>query len=108
MRLSLQPTPDVNLQTIFDRIRVAIFKHRIRSLDFFRDFDSLRSGIITASQFVTCVSNAVGKQAQLSRPEIQKLVEFYRVDKDRVASREFCDMLENSERTFSDLTRTLI
>ena len=96
MVLFWQPKADANLQTIFDRIRIAIFKHRIRSLDFFRDFDPLRSGIITANQFVTCISNAVGKQAQLTRPEVQKLVEFYRVDKDRVAYREFCDMLENS------------
>ena len=46
-------------------------------------------------QFVCGLSLALGKEAQLSRADIQKVVEFYRVDKDRVMYKEFCDMMEN-------------
>ena len=52
--------------------------------------------IVTEHQFTCGLSLAIGKEAQLSRSEIQKIVEFYRVDKDRVRYKEFCDMLENA------------
>ncbi len=47
-------------------------------------------------QFACGLALAIGKEAQLTREEIQKVVEFYRVDKDNVRYREFCDMLENA------------
>ena len=90
-----QKGADLNVQSIFDKIRVAVFKNRVRTIEFFRDYDKLRSGIITEHQFVCGISLAIGKEAQLSRPEIQKIVEFYRVDEGRVAYKEFCDMMEN-------------
>jgi len=55
----------------------------------------LRSGIITENQFVCGLALAVGKEAQLSRPEIQKVVEYYRQPDGRVQYKEFCDMMEN-------------
>ena len=57
-------------------------------------------------QFTCGLSLAIGKEAQLSRSEIQKVVEFYRVDKDRVRYKEFCDMLENAF-TIPDLEKKL-
>ena len=93
----LQLSPDPSLNQIFDKLRVATFKNGIRSLEFFKDHDRLRSGIITENQFICGLVLAAGKEAQLSRAEIQKIVEFYRVPDGRVQYREFCDMLENSE-----------
>ncbi|KAK7507459.1 hypothetical protein BaRGS_00001394 [Batillaria attramentaria] len=92
----LMMSPDPSLNEIFDKLRVAIFKNGIRSLEFFKDHDKLRSGIITENQFICGLVLAAGKEAQLSRAEIQKIVEFYRVPDGRVRYREFCDMLENT------------
>lgn len=76
---------------------MAVFKNGIRTTEFFRDHDKLRSGIVTESQFKCGLSLAVGKEAQLSRAEIQKVVEYYRVADDRVQYREFCQMMENGQ-----------
>ena len=93
--LYLQPGADSTVQAIFDRIRVAVYKNRVRTIEFFKDYDKLRSGIITENQFACGLSLAIGKEAQLTRPEIQKIVEFYRVEDGRVKYKEFCDMMEN-------------
>ena len=98
--LLLQPTSDPTLNQIFDKIRVAVFKNGIRTIEFFKDHDKLRSGIITENQFVCGLALAVGKEAQLSRPEIQKVVEYYRKPDGRVQYKEFCDMMENGEKVF--------
>ena len=94
--VSLQPTSDPTLNQIFDRIRVSVFKNGIRTKEFFKDHDKLRCGIITENQFVCGMALAVGKEAQLSRPEIQKIVEYYRRPDGRVHYKEFCDMMENA------------
>lgn len=93
----LQAPDDPCLNQIFDKLRVAVFKNGIRSLDFFKDHDKLRSGVITENQFICGIVLAAGKEAQLSRAEIQKIVEFYRIPDGRVRYRELCDMLENSK-----------
>ncbi|XP_053393487.1 uncharacterized protein LOC123564874 [Mercenaria mercenaria] len=93
-RVMLTPDPDLN--TIFDKIRMAVFKNGIRTTEFFKDHDKLRSGIITENQFVCGLALAVGKEAQLSRAEIQKIVEYYRQPDGRVKYKEFCDIMENA------------
>jgi len=92
-----QKTEDPALNQIFDRIRVAVFKNGIRMNEFFKDHDKLRSGIITENQFVCGLSLAVGKEAQLSRAEVQKVVQYYKQDDGRVQYKEFCDMMENGK-----------
>lgn len=94
--LSAAPGADATLQQIFDKVRIAVYKNGIRTPEFFRDYDKLRSGIITENQFVCGISLAVGKEAQLSRPEIQKVVEYYKIQDGRVHYKEFCDMLETA------------
>ncbi|KAK3583614.1 hypothetical protein CHS0354_039437 [Potamilus streckersoni] len=89
-------TEDPALNQIFDKIRVAVFKNGVRTTEFFKDHDKLRSGIITENQFVCGLALAVGKEAQLSRAEIQKVVEYYRQPDGRVKYKEFCDMMENA------------
>ena len=91
----LQPGADATLQQILDRIRVAVFKNGVRSIEFFRDYDKLRSGAVTESQFKSALTLCVGKEAQLSATDIQAVVEFYRLDDIRVRYKEFTDMMEN-------------
>ena len=93
----LQPGADITLQQIFDNIQVAVYKNRVRTIEFFKDYDKLRSGLITENQFVCGLSLAIGKEAQLSRGEIQKVVEYYRTPDGRIRYKEFCDMMENGE-----------
>ena len=92
---AVQPDVDLTLQQIFDKVRVAIYKNRVRSLEFFKDYDRLRSGIITEHQFNSALVLAIGKEAQLSPPEVQKIIEDYRTPDGRVQYKEFCDMLEH-------------
>ncbi|EDO33216.1 predicted protein [Nematostella vectensis] len=84
------------LQEIFERIRVAVFKNGIRTPEFFRDHDKLRSGIITENQFICGLSLCCATQANLSRDEIQKVTDYYRTEDGRVRYQEFCDLMENA------------
>ncbi|CAD5122359.1 DgyrCDS10796 [Dimorphilus gyrociliatus] len=86
---------DKSLQEIFDRIRIAVHKHRVRTPEFFKDYDPLRSGVITEQQFICGLSLAIGSEAQLSRGDMQKVVEFYKRCDGRVGYKEFVDVLEN-------------
>lgn len=86
---------DKSLQEVFDRIRIAVHKHRVRTPEFFKDYDPLRSGVITEQQFICGLSLAIGSEAQLSRGDMQKVVEFYKRSDGRVGYKEFVDMLEN-------------
>ena len=83
------------MQQIFDRLRIAVFKNGVRTTEFFKDYDKLRSGLITENQFVCGLSLAVGKEGQLSRSEIQQVVDFYRIPDGRVRYTDFCEMMEN-------------
>lgn len=74
---------------------MAVYKNGIRTVEFFKDHDKLRSGIITENQFVCGLALACGKEAHLTRPEIQKVVEFYRLPDGRVLYKDFCDLMEN-------------
>lgn len=84
------------LQDIFEKIREAIHKNGIRTTEFFKDHDKLRSGEITENQFICGLSLCCGTQAHLSRDEIQKVVEVYRQPTGRVRYKEFCDIMENA------------
>ena len=74
-----------------------MYKNGIRTSEFFKDHDKLRSGVITENQFGCGLALACGKEAQLSRQEIQKIIEYYRVPDGRVQYKEFCDAMENGE-----------
>ncbi|RUS91000.1 hypothetical protein EGW08_001217, partial [Elysia chlorotica] len=94
--VSLFPTKDPTLSEILDKVRVSVYKNGIRTIEFFKDHDKLRSGVITENQFVCGLALACGKEAQLSRHEIQKVVEYYRLPDGRIQYKEFCDAMENA------------
>lgn len=101
---SIQHVPGASpsVQMILDRIRMAVHKRGIRVIEFFRDYDKLRHDRITEHQFVCALSLALGKEAQLSRDEIQKLANFYRADANFIHYRDFC-LAMDSRKCFSFL-----
>lgn len=54
-------------------------------------------------QFVCGLSLCCGSQANLSRNEIQKVVDHYKTDDGRVCYQDFCDMMENGKDTNCNL-----
>lgn len=84
------------LQDVFEKIRIAVHKNGIRTTEFFKDHDKLRSGVITRNQFVCGLSLCCGTQANLSRDEIDMLVEYYQTEDGRVRYKEFCHLMENA------------
>ena len=104
--LLLQIRADSDLQQLLDRVRVAIYKRRVRSTEFFKDYDKLRSGVVTVNQFMAALVLAIGKEAQLTETELVKIVNFYKTPDGRVEYREFCDMLENG-RIFSSVVHEI-
>jgi hypothetical protein len=85
-----------SIQEILDKVILAAHKNGIRVIDFFKDYDKLRSGVVTEHQFVCALSLAVEKQANLSRNEINKLVEYYKQPDGRCYYRTFTEQIENA------------
>ena len=70
-------SPD-DLEDVLARIRMVTCQQRIRLQEFFRDFDKLRSGYITAGQFRIGLN--MGKLA-ISNPEYNHLCEHFKAPK---------------------------
>ncbi len=85
----------MSIQEIMDKISIACHKEGIRIGDFFKDYDKLRSGIITDRQFVSALTYGVQKQANLSNDEISQLTEYYRRNDGRCEYKTFMDTIEN-------------
>ena len=110
-KISLAPLPSHNasaqhsrdlaglptdLKSIFEKIKVAVYKNGIRTKEFFKDHDKLRSGVITENQFLCGLSLGCGKEAHLSDQEIKMLADYYRTPDNRVQYKAFCDIMENA------------
>ncbi|VDQ10281.1 unnamed protein product, partial [Trichobilharzia regenti] len=67
---------------IVDRIKFAVRNRGIRVMEFFVDYDKLRHNEVTEHQFICALLSAVGKEAQLSRGEVQMLANYYRSKRD--------------------------
>ncbi|XP_022079913.1 uncharacterized protein LOC110973400 [Acanthaster planci] len=87
---------DDELKELFKRIQIAVHKHGIRTTEFFCDHDKLRSGIITENQFQCGLMLCVGKEAGLTRGEVQRLADYYKQPDSRVRYKEFCHLMENA------------
>jgi hypothetical protein len=86
----------LSIQEIVDKISVACHKEGIRITDFFRDYDRLRSGIITDRQFATGLTDGVQRVANLSVQDIEQLTEYYRRSDGRCDYKTFADTIENA------------
>lgn len=84
--------PD-NLDDVIARIRLFCKQQRTRISEFFRDFDKLRSGFITESQFRIGLNMA---KIVLSQAEFDELVTYFQAPKEgkHVKWREFCDLVD--------------
>lgn len=94
-RLPQEPTTQPSVVQILDRIRMGVHRRGVRTMDFFKDYDKLRHDKVTEGQFVAALSLAIGKEAQLSRPEIQKIMNFFRFDDQYIRYKEFCTAMDN-------------
>ena len=65
-------------------------------IEFFRDYDKLRSGLITETQFQSSISLAVEKRAHLNQNDIKKLTEYYRQPDGRIFYKEFVDSMDHA------------
>ncbi len=46
----LQSAPTPSIESLLEKIRDGVYKKGVRTTEFFRDFDKLRSGVITEKQ----------------------------------------------------------
>ncbi len=92
---ALLKNPILSIQEIVDKISIACFKEGIRIIDFFKDYDRLRSGFITDRQFSTALTDSVKKSAVLSLDDINQLVEYHRQADGKCDYKIFCDTIEN-------------
>jgi len=79
------------------RLQNAIFQRRVRLKDFFNDYDRLRTGLVTQTQFKRGMLAAMDIGG-LSQHEIDTLSEEYKEPSDvlqRVNYFKFCDNMEN-------------
>jgi Ca2+-binding EF-hand superfamily protein len=84
--------PD-DLHDVLARIRTVTCQQRIRLGEFFRDFDKLRSGFITAAQFRIGLN--MGK-LPISQGEFNMLCEYFKAPKagDHIQWTKFCDAVD--------------
>ena len=68
-------------------------QQRVRIGEFFRDFDKLRSGYITDTQFRIGLNMA---KIVLSSTEFEHLIEYFQAPKEgrHIKWRDFCDMVD--------------
>eukprot|EP00743_Colponemidia_sp_Colp-15_P002007 GILK01002181.1.p1 GENE.GILK01002181.1~~GILK01002181.1.p1 ORF type:complete len:916 (-),score=199.27 GILK01002181.1:158-2905(-) len=78
-------------EDVLATVRAAVMTNRIRIGEFFRDFDKLRSGLVTAEKFKTGLTMS---NLRLTVPEVQVLVDRYGNGHGQVRWREFVDAVE--------------
>ncbi|KAI9136857.1 hypothetical protein BKA69DRAFT_1170346 [Paraphysoderma sedebokerense] len=66
-----------SVEIIVNKIRSHVYAMRIRIADSFRDFDKLRTGFITPSQFRRCLSQTVEKNVKLRDGDYDVLIKHY-------------------------------
>lgn len=89
---------------IVDRIKCTIRKRGIRVMDFFVDYDKLKHDEVTEHQFTCALLSSVGKEAKLSREEVQMLANYYRstTNPQFINYREFCREIDSRKYVKND------
>ncbi|KAA3674765.1 uncharacterized protein DEA37_0006198 [Paragonimus westermani] len=87
-----------SLNMLIDRICFAAHRRGIRVMDFFADYDKLKHDAITEHQFVCALLLAIGKEAELTREEVQMLMNNYRSSKypGLIAYRDLCRRIDSA------------
>ncbi len=93
-------TTEPSLDAVENKFRAHALAMRIRMVDLFADFDKLRSGYITASQFRRCIGAAYDKGvvSPLTEEECDVLVESYDVKNNGMIKwRAFVDSIDKGK-----------
>jgi hypothetical protein len=102
----MQVAPDnVEVEDVENKVKSIVYKNRIRSREFMRDFDKLRGRLISETQFASALDNAA---VELTPREVRALCDNYRVPEDpqsRVCWTAFCDEID-TVFTFKELEKT--
>ena len=114
---TLSAATKVDVHALIERLKKDIFRGRIRIREFFRDFDPLRSGVITEAKFRTAFAES---RLAMSDPELKALAVHFAdpTDPKRVRYEPFLDdidsifttsnMESNPFSTTMDFTPTLV
>ncbi|XP_071808477.1 uncharacterized protein [Asterias amurensis] len=86
------PVPLV--EGIEDHIRKFMLSKRVRVAEFFKDFDNLRSGCVTKSQFKRCLDQSFS--SILSEGEEEVLIEKFKDNNGMVNYKRFADVIEST------------
>ena len=82
-------------ERIEDGIRTIMLTKRVRVTEFFKDFDRLRSGFITETQFQRGLDQFLG--IRLTTTEVKNLIEKYSLHKDGMVNyRVFSDVIDRN------------
>jgi Ca2+-binding EF-hand superfamily protein len=82
---------------VIQKIKDAVYKNGIRTKEYFKDHDKLRSGNVTRNQFIRGLSDCCSRQAQLTAPEMETLASYLTVNNiGDVCYRDFCDGMEHA------------
>lgn len=93
---------DQLIRVIEEKIRVKTISMGLRVTEFFHDFDRLRSGFVTRSQFKRCLDTNL--RLQLTNEEESLLFYKYDIKRDgNICYRQFCDVI-NRKYPESELT----
>jgi len=82
--------PD-DVEDVLARIRQCVKEQRMRVSEFMRDYDKLRSGFITQTQFRQALDLA---KISLSNEEFKLISNYYTEPNGKIKWREFCDTVE--------------
>ena len=84
------------LERIEDRLRTEIFKKRVRTLEFFKDFDPLQCGLVSETQFRRSL-DLIG--LQLSENEFREVADHYMSDaKKKIDYKRFSQSLDKGKQ----------
>lgn len=94
---TLAAAENVDVHQLLEKLKASVFKSRLRLREFFKDFDPLRTGIVTAAKFRTALDESGLK---LSDPEFAVLTSHFADPADPKRVR-FEDMLDQIDSVFN-------
>ncbi|XP_021944128.2 uncharacterized protein LOC110842654 [Folsomia candida] len=90
----------VELRNLMERLQQYLYRFRVRTKEFFRDFDLMNHGFISANRFRRALANmgiGPGEKIALSEGEFDALINYYRLEDDQSMAcwRKFDDDIES-------------
>eukprot|EP00055_Hartaetosiga_balthica_P000686 m.137217 g.137217 ORF g.137217 m.137217 type:complete len:950 (+) comp11451_c0_seq1:201-3050(+) len=94
---TITATSTTDYNDLMKALQLTFLKTHVRPLEYFRDYDKLRTSLITKNQFECGISLACSAPGglRLSRAQVQVLVDNYKTDEDKIKYRQFCTEVDN-------------